>query len=73
MAGTGFCQVCGARIEGKRSHAQYCGPECSRRAYAERWLPHLREALRFLGREVRRLENQVSGERRRRGRGQPGG
>ncbi len=66
MAGTGFCASCGARIEGRRSHAKYCGPRCSRSAYARRHLPALRAALAYLAREVRRLENLLPGGTRRR-------
>lgn len=72
MSGTGFCEVCTSRIEGRRGDAKHCSPACTRRAYAERHLPALRAALAYLAREVRRLENQVSGERRRAGRNRSG-
>jgi len=69
MAGTGFCQVCGARIEGKRSHARYCSPACSRAGYAQRHLPTVENAIAYLEREGRRLRNLLpGGTRRRRGR-----
>lgn len=69
MAGTGFCDVCGGRIEGRRSHAKYCSSACARAAYAKAWLPALQKALRYLERECRRLGNQITGTRRR---GRPG-
>lgn len=73
MAGTGFCDICGVRIEGRRSHAKHCSPACARAAYARRHLPALQAALAYLAREVRRLENLLpGGTRRRRGRGRLG-
>jgi len=70
MSGTGFCEVCTGRIEGRRRDAKHCSAACTRRAYAERHLPALRAALAYLAREVRRLENLLpGGTRRRAGRG----
>ena len=40
---------------------------CARATYARWHLAALKTALAYLAREVRRLENQVSGERRRAG------
>ncbi len=59
------CDVCGAALEGKRRHAKHCSPACARAAYAARHLPALRAAVVYLQREIARLENQLSGARRR--------
>lgn len=61
------CDVCGTPFEAKRRDAIHCSPACARAAYAKKHLPALKVALAYLAREVRRLENQVSGERRRAG------
>ena len=39
MSGTGFCEVCTGRIEGRRGDAKHCSAACTRRAYAERPSP----------------------------------
>jgi hypothetical protein len=63
------CDQCGKVFQAKRRDAVHCSPRCARAAYAKSWLPALQRALRYLGREVARLENQVTGTRRRPGRG----
>ena len=70
MAGTGFCDICGARIEGRRSHAKHCSPACARAAYALRHLPALEATLAYLQRDIARLKTLLpGGTRRRPGRG----
>lgn len=59
------CDVCHAAIEGRRRQAKHCSPACARASYAARHLPALRAAVVYLQREIARLENQLSGARRR--------
>ncbi len=58
------CESCGRQFEARRA-AKHCSAACTRAAYARRHLPSLRAAVGYLQREIARLENQVSGTRRR--------
>ena len=68
MAETGIsvrCDVCKQPFAAKRPHAKHCSARCARAAYAQRHLPSLKAAVAYLEREIARLENQLTGTRRR--------
>jgi hypothetical protein len=51
------CGCCGASLEGKRRHAQYCGADCRRAAWAKRRRGSIEKASETLPVDAQRLRD----------------